>query len=93
MPSVIIEQCRAVLDGERRALSELIERQPSDALLGSLREIEDALCRMRHGTFGICEHCKCEIPQDELDDLPAARFCLACADLRSPVICVDADVE
>lgn len=89
----VYEQCRAILDAERRALQELVANQPTDALLGSLKEIEDALSRIRCGTFGICEHCKRDIPEDELDDLPAARFCLTCAELRSPVITADADVE
>lgn len=94
MNSTVYEQCRTILDAERRALEELIASQPSDdALFGSLKEIDDALSRMRYGTFGICEQCKCEIPDDELDQLPAARFCLACAELRSPVITADGDVE
>jgi DnaK suppressor protein len=52
----------------------LIENQEQ-----ALREIDDALERVRQGTFGKCEECGAAIGKGRLDALPHARFCVACA--------------
>lgn len=39
-----------------------------------LREIDDALVRMRRGAYGICELTGKEIPQGRLQALPFARY-------------------
>jgi DnaK suppressor protein len=41
-----------------------------------LEEIEDALERIEHGTFGRCEECQQEIPRERLEAVPYARYCL-----------------
>ncbi len=43
-----------------------------------LQEIEDALKRIKNGTYGICEMCKKPIPKKRLEILPYARFCVSC---------------
>ncbi len=50
-------------------------KNQEDALL----EISDALERIRQGTFGRCEECKCVIPKARLQALPYTRHCVACA--------------
>ena len=43
-----------------------------------LKEIEDALERLRHGEYGNCEDCGETIPEQRLKLFPAARLCVKC---------------
>lgn len=43
-------------------------------------EVEGALERIAHGTFGTCENCGQAIPQARLDIMPYARYCVGCAE-------------
>ncbi|NPV13951.1 hypothetical protein HPY86_03350 [candidate division WOR-3 bacterium] len=45
----------------------------------SLRDIDDALSKIAAGTYGICELCGEPIPLARLEAVPAARFCMKCA--------------
>ena len=40
--------------------------------------IEDALARIRAGTFGVCEACKRPIPRARLEAVPWTRHCREC---------------
>jgi len=44
----------------------------------TLDQIESALRRMEKGVYGICENCRCVIPQKRLKALPFARYCISC---------------
>ena len=44
----------------------------------SLYEIEQALSRIDHGVYGICENCGKTIPRARLDALPFTRFTVEC---------------
>ena len=48
----------------------------SDAHL--LRAIEEALARIRQGTFGVCEACKQPISKARLEAVPWTRHCRNC---------------
>jgi len=43
-----------------------------------LKEIEDALERLKHGEYGVCEECGETIPEQRLRLFPAARLCVRC---------------
>jgi RNA polymerase-binding protein DksA len=43
-----------------------------------LREIADALERIRRGKYGECEGCGKDIPRKRLDVFPSARYCIDC---------------
>ncbi len=45
----------------------------------ALTEIDEALERIKQGTFGRCEECGEEIPKARLQALPYTRYCVACA--------------
>jgi len=45
----------------------------SDSLELRLRDVNDALERIKEGTYGICEFCKKEIPVERLKANPAAK--------------------
>jgi DnaK suppressor protein len=44
-----------------------------------LREIENALVRMKEGTYGKCESCEKAIAPARLQALPYATLCILCA--------------
>ncbi|MEO2152837.1 MAG: TraR/DksA family transcriptional regulator [Aquificota bacterium] len=45
-----------------------------------LREIDYALEKIKNGTYGICEGCGVEIPEERLCAIPWTRFCAKCAE-------------
>jgi DnaK suppressor protein len=49
----------------------------------TLREVENALTRVSHGSYGICEACGEEIAPARLKAIPWARCCVPCEEQRS----------
>ncbi|MFH1115159.1 MAG: TraR/DksA family transcriptional regulator [Pseudomonadota bacterium] len=43
-----------------------------------VKEIQDALDRLKHGEYGSCEDCAEPIPEQRLRLFPAARLCVRC---------------
>jgi len=43
-----------------------------------LNMIEKAISKLKHGTYGICEHCSKKIPVARLNALPYSVFCMGC---------------
>ena len=52
---------------------ELLQRDEA-----TLVEIDEALDRVKTGTFGLCEGCEELIPKVRLNAVPHARFCVEC---------------
>lgn len=50
----------------------------AEGVLESIREVDAALSRMEAGTYGTCESCGAEIPDERLEARPVARLCMAC---------------
>ncbi len=48
-----------------------------------LRAIEEALVRIRRGTFGVCEVCKQPISKARLEAVPWTRLCRECKERQS----------
>lgn len=46
--------------------------------MAALTEVEDALERLRAGTYGRCERCAEPIPVERLEILPMSRYCTPC---------------
>jgi len=55
----------------------------SDAHL--LRAIEEALARIRQGTFGLCQVCKQPISKARLEAVPWTRLCRECKERQQPL--------
>ena len=49
-----------------------------DAALAEIAEIRDALVRIEHGTYGLCEDCGDPIDDERLSLLPHVRRCSLC---------------
>jgi RNA polymerase-binding transcription factor len=43
-----------------------------------LREVEEALRRVREGSFGVCQECEEAISPKRLDAIPWAKYCVGC---------------
>jgi DnaK suppressor protein len=44
-----------------------------------LKEIAEALARIKLGTYGRCEECQAVVPKARLQAVPYTRHCVACA--------------
>lgn len=64
---------RAADDAERDLSLGRMESQNSE-----IREIDEALERVRDGSFGVCEECGRAVPAERLEAIPYARRCAAC---------------
>ncbi len=43
-----------------------------------IHEIEEALDRIKDGSFGMCENCKKKVPKERLKAIPYTRLCVNC---------------
>lgn len=50
--------------------------------LTHLRLIEEALGRIDRGIYGICPRCGASIPEERLEAIPEAPFCLTCQEFE-----------
>jgi DnaK suppressor protein len=62
------------VDGEFNLLSSQLAQSESR----ELEQIDDALERMRQGSYGSCESCGVAIPAARLQALPYAKHCVQC---------------
>ena len=67
----LIDQANADTEAELQ-----IRLHETDSQL--LRAIEEALVRIRQGTFGVCQVCKRPISKARLEAVPWTRLCLEC---------------
>jgi DnaK suppressor protein len=67
----LIDQANADAEAELQ-----IRLHQTDSRL--LRAIEEALARVRQGTYGVCEVCKQPISKARLEAVPWARHCREC---------------
>lgn len=59
-------------------LSEDISLKQLSTHRDTLKKIEEALRKLEEGTYGICEMCGDEIPEERLKILPFAIYCRDC---------------
>jgi DnaK suppressor protein len=64
----------ATIAFERAQLAALIDQANSH-----LADLDDALDRLRQGSYGRCERCRRPIAAERLAARPAARTCITCA--------------
>ena len=64
---------------ERARVGSLLERTRR-----SLFDLDEALERIRRGTYGICERCGASILSERLKALPTAKLCIVCAVTSHP---------
>lgn len=68
---------------EADVASDVVDRALLDSLGAQdsmqLRQVENALDRIRQGKYGLCIRCGKEIPQARLEVLPYTLMCVSCA--------------
>ncbi len=64
---------------------ETAERSEAD----QIKLIEDALERLKKGTYGICESCRHAIPKERLEAVPESRYCVPCQKSFEKRSCVE----
>jgi DnaK suppressor protein len=70
-------------DWAEKSHEEWIFLQKNSVDMALLREIEEALDRMREGTFGTCQDCALPMSKKRLEALPWARYCVSCQERRT----------
>jgi DnaK suppressor protein len=70
------------LDGPRSEVNEALVL----AALQALADIDAALCRMRTGRYGACQHCGVAIALPRLRTVPQAALCFECHRDGRPVV-------
>lgn len=59
---------------ERSQVSTMVEQTRA-----RLVDVDAALERVEHGTYGVCERCGAPIPEGRLEARPVARTCVPCS--------------
>ncbi len=67
-----------VVDAAYDSAQDEISSQLAEVESRELASIENALERMKEGTYGQCEVCGSRIPMARLDALPYATMCIGC---------------
>jgi DnaK suppressor protein len=67
-----------VIDAAYDSVQDEISSQLAEVESRELAHIENALERMKEGTYGLCEVCNRKIPLARLDALPYATMCIEC---------------
>ncbi len=67
-----------VIDAAYDTAQDEINSQLAEVESRELASIENALERMKEGTYGQCEVCGGKIPMARLDALPYATVCISC---------------
>jgi phosphoserine phosphatase RsbU/P len=76
--TVYVNSVREQLLAGRARLADVLAEKESDQVLRLLNEVDSALHRIDHGSFGVCEVCMGAVPSEQLADNPLLRVCLDC---------------
>lgn len=63
-------------DRDAEGLSKDVELEKT--LRGELRDVRQALERVREGSYGVCQRCGKAIDRERLETLPHTPYCLKC---------------
>ena len=67
-----------VIDIASSTIGDELTLQLAESEVQELRQIEDALARLRSGGYGVCKNCGTMIPRNRLKALPFATLCVKC---------------
>jgi DnaK suppressor protein len=74
----LIDQANAAVEAELQIRLHETDAQLQDA-------IEEALARVKAGTYGVCAYCNQPIPKVRLEAIPRTRLCRSCAEAHSEI--------
>ncbi len=76
--SAYVNGVREQLLAGRARLADVLAGNENEQMLRLLEEVDSALHRLDHGTFGVCEVCFGAVEPEQLLQNPLARVCLDC---------------
>jgi sigma-B regulation protein RsbU (phosphoserine phosphatase) len=76
--TVYVNNVREQLLAGRARLADVLAENESDHVLHLLEEVDSALHRIDHGSFGVCEECLGTVEDERLLENPLAKVCLEC---------------
>jgi RNA polymerase-binding transcription factor len=59
----------------------------------NLKAINDALQRLKEGTYGICDECGSEIPEKRLTVMPFTSLCVACQERQETLAKIEREED
>lgn len=72
-------------EGQEQALANVLERLDEHDRT-EIAAIDQALLRIRHGRYGVCDTCGGAIAPARLQALPTTALCLPCAQAREGIV-------
>lgn len=70
---------KRVGDGTAEAVERITTTVTARALTKSVAQIDRALEKLDDGTYGVCDICGTEIPEERLEAIPATSLCVQCS--------------
>ena len=70
---------KRVGDGTAEAVERITTTVTARALTRSVAQIDRALEKLDEGTYGVCDVCGTEIPEERLEAIPATSLCVQCS--------------
>jgi len=81
MESLQVNSLRDQLNVRKERLNNALDQRPDDSnLVGLLKQVDNALNKIDHGTYGICEVCHDAVEEERLFIDPLVSVCLGCLD-------------
>jgi sigma-B regulation protein RsbU (phosphoserine phosphatase) len=79
METIQISSIREQLNVRKERLNEAINKIPEHSnLVGLIKQVDSALEKLNHGTYGICEVCHDHVEEERLFIDPLVSVCLGC---------------
>lgn len=73
-----VNSVREQLVAGRARLSDVLGENQNEQMLRLLEEVDSALHRIDHGSYGVCEICQGTVDEEVIHENPLARVCLDC---------------
>lgn len=81
METLQVNSLRDQLHVRRERLNKALDQMPGDAgIVGLLKQVDNALNKIDHGTYGICDVCHDAVEEERLFIDPLVSVCLGCLD-------------
>lgn len=69
-------------EGTNIAIERIVQVDAHSKLQVTLGDVNRALTKLEEESYGSCDKCGVDIPQERLEILPWAVFCVSCAAIR-----------
>ena len=81
-PMTAVSFGKRVGDGNTQAVERLNQIGTATALAAMLQDVDRAIAKLDEGTYGVCDRCGAQIPEERLQARPWSVLCVACSGAR-----------